>query len=324
MERSMYLDFTLSTVLSFVLAVLLAIPLIPELHKLKFGQEVREDGPETHLKKKGTPTMGGIIFLLSLLVPSVFYALRFPKIRPALFLTLGFAAVGFLDDSIKVLKHHSEGLNPKQKFFLQLLITFLFSLWICLLPDHESALRIPFTRSMLKLGPFYIPALLFIVTATDNGANFTDGLDGLCSSVTAVISLFLGIYAIFTGERELVPLCGAMLGALLGFLCFNAYPARVFMGDTGSLALGGFVSALAIELGIPLYIPLFAFIYLLEVLSVIIQVSYFKLSHGRRIFRMAPIHHHFELLGWSETRVVTVFTIISLLLSLLSFALLIL
>ena len=181
-------------------------------------------------------------------------------------------------------------------------------------------MQVPFTEIYLDLGWFYVPALLFIVLGTDNGANFTDGLDGLASSVTAVIALFLGFVSLYFGKADgqLAPISGAVFGALLGLLMFTCYPAKVFMGDTGSLALGGFVAAAAFEMGIPLFIPIFALIYLVEVLSVIIQVTYFKKTHGKRIFRMAPIHHHFELGGWSETKVVTVFTVLTVLLCLVA------
>ncbi len=298
--------------------------LIPELHKLKFGQEVRDDGPKSHLKKQGTPTMGGLGFVFVITVLSIITVIITGsyKILPALFLTLGFAVVGFIDDYLKVVKHQSEGFNPKQKFICQLIITLLFSVYLYRSPEFSTAMRIPFINAEIELGILYIPAVLFIVTATDNGSNFTDGVDGLCSSVTAVIAFFLAMVSVFFSDGELALYSGIVLGSLLGFLWFNANPAKVFMGDTGSLALGGFVAATALELNIALFIPIFAFIYLIEVVSVILQVGYFKMTHGKRIFRMAPIHHHFELGGWSETRVVTNFTIITALLCLLSFGLL--
>ena len=314
----MYADFALAVLLSFAM-VAAAMPFaIPVLHKLKFGQEVRDDGPKAHLKKQGTPTMGGAVFILAILLVGLFFAGKYPRVLPVLFLTFGFGVIGFIDDYLKVVHHHSEGFNPKQKFICQLLITLAFALFLYRSPDFETAMRLPFTEYKLELGPLYIPAVLFIVTATDNGANFTDGVDGLCSAVTAVISVFLAAVSVRTGNGDLVPCAGAVFGALLGFLCFNAYPAKVFMGDTGSLALGGFVAAMCFAAQIPLFIPVFAFVYLMEVLSVILQVTYFKATHGKRIFRMAPIHHHFELGGWSETRVVVVFTVVTILCSILS------
>lgn len=316
----MYLDFVVSIFMGFAL-VALAMPFaIPELHKLKFGQEVRDDGPKAHLKKQGTPTMGGLVFVLAIVIVSLVYVRRYPKILPVMLLTVGFGIVGFIDDFLKVVKHQSEGFNPKQKFLCQLVFCLVFALYLYLSPAYDHRMQIPFTEIYLDLGWFYVPVLLFIVLGTDNGANFTDGLDGLASSVTAVIALFLGFVSLYFGkaDAQLAPISGAVFGALMGFLMFNCYPAKVFMGDTGSLALGGFVAAAAFEMSIPLFIPIFALIYLVEVLSVIIQVTYFKKTHGKRIFRMAPIHHHFELGGWSETKVVTVFTVLTVLLCLVA------
>lgn len=316
----MYLDFVVSIFMGFAL-VALAMPFaIPELHKLKFGQEVRDDGPKAHLKKQGTPTMGGLVFVLAIVIVSLVYVRRYPKILPVMLLTVGFGIVGFIDDFLKVVKHQSEGFNPKQKFLCQLVFCLVFALYLYLSPAYDHRMQIPFTEIYLDLGWFYVPVLLFIVLGTDNGANFTDGLDGLASSVTAVIALFLGFVSLYFGkaDAQLAPISGAVFGALMGFLMFNCYPAKVFMGDTGSLALGGFAAAAAFEMGIPLFIPIFALIYLVEVLSVIIQVTYFKKTHGKRIFRMAPIHHHFELGGWSETKVVTVFTVLTVLLCLVA------
>lgn len=310
----MYIDLVISILLGFAIVVLLMPRAISELHKLKFGQEVRDDGPESHLKKQGTPTMGGIVFILAITIVSGIFACRYPKIIPVLLLTVGFGIVGFVDDYLKVVKHQSEGFNPKQKFACQFVITLIFAVYLYQSADYANLMRIPFTDIYLNLGWFYIPALLFIVLGTDNGANFTDGVDGLASSVTAVIAIFLGFVSMYKGEGELMPMAGAVFGSLLGFLVYNCHPAKIFMGDTGSLALGGFVAAAAFEMEIPLYIPIFALIYLVEVLSVIIQVAYFKKTHGKRIFRMAPIHHHYEQGGWSETKVVTVFTIITILL----------
>lgn len=325
----MKINFFVTNVVFAYLIMLIIMPrLIPELHKLRFGQEVREDGPQSHLKKQGTPTMGGLGFVACIALMSVLTMLLIGKgltesrILPALIMTLGFSIIGFADDYLKVVKHQSEGFKPGQKFISQLLLTTIFAVYLYISPQFDNSMLVPFFGMKLNLGILYIPAVLFIVTATDNGANFTDGVDGLCSSVTAVLALFLSVVSLVFSDGELALFSGIVLGALLGFLSFNANPAKVFMGDTGSLALGGFVAAVAIELNIALFIPVFAFIYLIEVLSVIIQVGYFKLSHGKRVFRMAPIHHHFELGGWSETRVVTNFTIATLLLCLLSFMLL--
>lgn len=317
-------DLIFPILIAFAVTAALGPFAIPELHKLKFGQEVREDGPQSHLKKQGTPTMGGIMFLLAITLTGILYAGRYPKIVPVLLLTLGFGLVGFTDDYLKVVKHQSEGFNPKQKFLCQLIITAVFGWYLYTSPQYGTAMLIPFTGGpgegfMLDLKWLYLPAVLFIVTATDNGVNFTDGLDGLCSSVTAVVAAFLAAVSLRFG-LGIEPLAGAVVGALLGFLLYNVYPAKVFMGDTGSLALGGFVAGCALVMQIPLFIPIIGFIYLIEVLSVIIQVTYFKATHGKRVFRMAPIHHHYELGGWSETRVVAVFTIVTILLCLAAFA----
>ena len=314
------LDVILYFVMPLAVTALLTYGLIPYFHRKQFGQYIREEGPKAHLKKQGTPTMGGLVFVLAIVIVSLFYVRRYPKILPVMLLTVGFGIVGFIDDFLKVVKHQSEGFNPKQKFLCQLVFCLVFALYLYLSPAYDHRMQVPFTEIYLDLGWFYVPALLFIVLGTDNGANFTDGLDGLASSVTAVIALFLGFVSLYFGkaDAQLAPISGAVFGALMGFLMFNCYPAKVFMGDTGSLALGGFVAAAAFEMGIPLFIPIFALIYLVEVLSVIIQVTYFKKTHGKRIFRMAPIHHHFELGGWSETKVVTVFTVLTVLLCLVA------
>ncbi|MBP3240671.1 MAG: phospho-N-acetylmuramoyl-pentapeptide-transferase [Oribacterium sp.] len=314
----MYTDLVISILLGFAIVAAIMPFAIPELHKLKFGQEVRDDGPQSHLKKQGTPTMGGIVFIIAIIAVGLIYGGRYPKIIPVLLLTVGFGIVGFVDDYLKVVKHQSEGFNPKQKFACQFVFTLIFAVYLYNSPVYPNVMRIPFTGIELDLGWFYVPALIFIVLGTDNGANFTDGIDGLASSVTAVIAFFIAFVSMKIGEGALTPIAGAVFGSLLGFLVYNCHPAKIFMGDTGSLALGGFVAAAAFEMGIPLFIPIFALIYLVEVLSVIIQVTYFKATHGKRVFRMAPIHHHYELGGWSETKVVTVFTIITILLCLVS------
>ena len=306
-------DSVLALVISFAVTVLIMPRLIVWLHRLKFGQQVRLDGPEAHLKKQGTPTMGGIGFLAGILAASLVFGVRYPRILAVLLLTFGFGLVGFLDDYLKVAKKQSEGLNPKQKFLGQLVLTGLFAAWIVLEGGADAGMRIPFTGIVLRFPLWlYVPALFFIVLGTDNGTNFTDGVDGLASSVTVVTALFFLTASVKYGAG-IGPAAGAMAGGLMGFLVFNAYPAKVFMGDTGSLALGGFVAGAAYLCGIPVHIAVVGIIYLAEVLSVILQVGYFKATHGKRIFRMAPIHHHFEKGGWSETRVVTVFTIVTVL-----------
>ena len=294
--------------------------LIPFLRRVKAGQTERDDGPQSHLGKTGTPNMGGLMIMLGLAVGSLIMAGKCPEVIPVLILTVGFGLVGFIDDYLKVVKKKSDGLSVKQKMALQIVIALLFALYVTRINAIPLAMKIPFLPGKyLDLGILNIPALLFIAVATVNGTNFTDGVDGLASCVTVASALFFTIAAAFSGSGAAAA-GGAMIGALLGFLLYNAYPAKVFMGDTGSLALGGFVTAMAYLLQLPLFIPIVGFIYFIEVVSVIMQVGYFKMTHGKRIFRMAPIHHHFELVGWSEVRVVAVFTVTTAVLS--AFALL--
>ena len=313
----------LAIIIAFAISALLCPIVIPFLHKLKFGQQVRDDGPQAHLKKQGTPTMGGLMILSSIIITSLFYIWDYPKIIPVLFVTVGFGIIGFLDDYIKIVMKRSEGLNPVQKLIGQIVITGVFAYYLVTSGEVGTAMLIPFTGGFenglyLNLGILFVPAVFFITLGTDNGVNFTDGLDGLCTSVTILIATFLTIVAV--GEDSgISPITGAVVGSLLGFLLFNVYPAKVFMGDTGSLALGGFVASAAFMMQMPIFIAIIGLIYLVEVLSVIIQVTYFKKTGGKRIFKMAPIHHHVELCGWSETRVVAVFSIVTSILCLVAY-----
>lgn len=309
----------LPVIISFAISALLGPVVIPFLRRLKVGQTVRGEGPKAHLKKNGTPTMGGILIMVAVVLTSLVYVKDFPKIIPILFLTLGFGLIGFVDDYIKVVMKRSEGLKPWQKMLGQFLVAGIFAYYLTNYTDVSLAMKIPFWADhYLDFGIFNIPVLLFIVIGTANGTNFTDGLDGLAASVTVIVATFFTVVAIGTGSG-IEPITCAVVGALLGFLLFNVYPASVFMGDTGSLALGGFVAATAYMLQMPLFIPIVGFIYLAEVMSDIIQVSYFKMTGGKRIFKMAPIHHHFELCGWSETRVVAVFSIVTAILCLVAY-----
>ena len=297
--------------ISFAISVILGPIIIPFLRKLKMGQTERVEGVQSHLKKAGTPTMGGVIFLIATVITSLFYVRDYPKVIPVLFLTLGFGIIGFLDDYLKVVLRRSDGLLPWQKFSLQVVVTAVFTYYLVNYTDVNLAMRIPFwSDHYLNLGWLAVPVLFFAVIGTVNGVNFTDGLDGLASSVTLIVAVFFSVVSIGT-KTGIAPITCAVVGGLMGFLLFNVYPAKIFMGDTGSLALGGFVAGAAYMMQMPLFILLVGLIYLVEVLSVIIQVTYFKKTHGKRIFKMAPIHHHFELCGWSETRVVAVFSIIT-------------
>ncbi len=306
----------LPILISFLISVIMSPIVIPYLKKLKFGQFVRDDGPESHLKKSGTPTMGGLIILLSIVITSLFYIKDYPKIIPVLMVTLGFGLVGFLDDYIKVVMKRSMGLHAWQKMLCQIVITGVFAFYIINYTDLGTSVIVPFVGKELNLGIMYVPVLFLIVLGTVNGANFTDGLDGLASSVTVLIATFFTVVAIGL-KSGIEPITCACVGSLMGFLVYNVYPARVFMGDTGSLALGGFVAATAYMLKMPIFIAIVAFIYLAEVISVIIQVGYFKLT-GKRVFKMAPIHHHFELSGWPETKVVAIFAITTAVLCLIA------
>ena len=320
-----YFDTVIPVLLSFSISIILCPVVIPFLKRLKFGQYVREDGPRRHLKKAGTPTMGGLIILISVAATSSLYLRDYPEILPILFSTVGFGLIGFLDDYIKVVMRRSLGLRAWQKLVLQFGVTVIFAYYYTEQLHYEMQMLIPFTGGIatgryisLPIGLF-LPFLFFVMVGTVNGTNFTDGLDGLASSVTLLVAVFFTVVAIGTGSTA-APVCAAVAGALMGFLVFNVYPASVFMGDTGSLALGGFVASTALLLKMPLYILIVGAIYLIEVLSVILQVGYFKITHGKRIFKMAPIHHHFEQSGWSETKVVAVFSIVTALFCLIALA----
>jgi len=305
-------------IMSFAISVILAPMIIPFLRRLKVGQTEREDGVRSHLKKAGTPTMGGLIFLIATAVTALCYVKEYPRIIPILFLTLAFGLIGFLDDYLKVVLKRSDGLYPAQKMGLQILVTGIFALYMILFSDVDLTLLIPFSNGQYwDIGWVAIPLMFVVILGTVNGVNFTDGLDGLASSVTIMVATFFTVVAVGT-NAGISPITCAVVGSLMGFLLFNVFPARVFMGDTGSLALGGFVTGTAYMLQMPLFIVIVGLIYLVEILSVMLQVTYFKKTGGKRIFKMAPIHHHFELCGWSETRIVAVFSIITAILCLVA------
>lgn len=314
LNTSQLVMLTVPLLLSFGVSAIVGRYLIPFLKREKAEQTERDDGPKSHLSKTGTPNMGGIMILAGLVVTCLVFSVQNPDVIPVIFLTLGFGLVGFTDDFIKVRKKRSEGLTVKQKFLFQIVIAVAFGFILQTVNHVDLTMKVPFAQGVyLDLGWLSFPALVFIAVATVNGTNLTDGLDGLAACVTVAVSLFFTIAAVLSGADVAVA-GSAMIGALLGFLLYNAYPAKVFMGDTGSLALGGFVVGMAYALRLPLFIPIVGFIYLLEVVSVILQVGYFKATHGRRLFRMAPLHHHFEQGGWGEVRIVTMFTVITVLL----------
>ncbi|MCQ2512155.1 MAG: phospho-N-acetylmuramoyl-pentapeptide-transferase [Lachnospiraceae bacterium] len=302
--------------IAFVVGIILVPVFIPILKKLKFGQQVREDGPQAHLKKSGIPTMGGICIVIAMIIgTAVFFPQTAAHTVPVVACTFLFALIGFLDDYLKIKKKQSEGLKAWQKMALQIIFMVALMLYVVLGTENGTSTMIPF-YGMVDLKGWFYPIAILAILGTVNGANFTDGLDGLASSVTIVITLFFTVATAML-SHFLDPASLAMLGALAAFLVFNHYPAKIFMGDTGSLALGGYVAAEAFILKMPIMLILVAFIYLIEIISVILQVGYFKLTHGKRLFRMAPIHHHFELGGWSEVKVVIMFTIITLVLSII-------
>ena len=301
--------------LAFAVSAITGKFLIPALIRMKAQQTERDDGPKTHLNKTGTPNMGGIMILVGLTVSCLAMAYWKPEVLPVLFLTLGFGLVGFVDDYPKVKKKSRDGLSVKQKMSLKIVISIVFGLIVVYYNHLDLSMKVPFAEgAVLDLGILSFPALVFIAIATVNGTNFTDGVDGLSTCVTIAVAVFFTIAAVLT-QSGVAAAGGAMIGALLGFLVYNAHPAKIFMGDTGSLALGGFVVGMAYVLQLPLFIPIVGFIYMIEVISVILQVVYFKKTHGKRLFRMAPIHHHFELGGYSEVQVVALFTIVTVLLS---------
>ena len=315
-------EIVIPVLISFAISAILGPVVIPFLKRLKVGQTERKE-LESHLKKNGTPTMGGLMILASIIITSLFYVKDYPKIIPILFMTVGFGVIGFLDDYLKVVLRRSDGLLPWQKMILQFVVTTVFAVYMVRYSAIDLTMLIPFSGGKyLNIGWLAIPLMYFAVIGTVNGVNFTDGVDGLVSSVTIMVATFFSVVAIGTNVG-IAPITCAVAGALLGFLLFNVYPASVFMGDTGSLALGGFVVATAYMLQMPLYILIVGLIYLAEVISVMVQVTYFKYTKkktgvGKRIFRMAPLHHHFELGGWSETRVVAVFAIVTALLCMLA------
>ncbi len=302
---------------TFVLSIAAGPILIPFLRRLKFGQTVRDDGPQSHLKKMGTPTIGALIFLIPITLVAIYFSQKYPEVIPILLATLGFGAIGFIDDFIKVIKKRKDGLYAGQKTFLQLLVCVAFAFYVIKYTEAGSSIVIPFTDYIVQPWMYFLFIVVFMYFFA-NGVNITDGLDGLCAGVTLVVAIFFTIVSLTNSEWGYLKVFSASIaGGCLGFLAFNIHPAKVFMGDTGSLALGGAVTAIVIMMRMPLIFFVIGGIYLIENISVILQVGSFKLT-GKRIFRMAPIHHHFELKGWKETKVVAVFIAITVVLAIVS------
>ncbi len=306
---------TIAFAVTFLLTLIAGPVFIPIFTKLKVGQTVRDDGPATHLKKTGTPTMGGIIFLLPMLLVSLYYAAEYPGILVLTFTTLGFGFIGFIDDFIKVVKRRKDGLYSNQKMLGLLIVSAIATFYIVYVMKLGTDIIIPFMgfdHTFTLPVWIFIPLCILVLAASTNAVNITDGIDGLAAGVTLIVAVFFAIVAMTRSEWDYVKMfCSTVAGGCLGFLAFNMHPARVFMGDNGSLALGGAVGIVSIVMKMPWILLVVGFIYVIETLSVMIQVASFKIR-GKRVFRMAPLHHHFELSGWKETKVVTVFWIITI------------
>lgn len=315
--------FGLAYLISYILSALTGPKLIPTLRRLKFGQTEREEGPDSHKVKSGTPTMGGFIFIVpTVLVTFALGKFHYDTLIPVLAMLL-FGLIGFIDDYIKVVKKRNLGLRAYQKIVLQLAFALLITFLHLKYSKYGTSLFLPFTDKMWDMGIWlYVPFLVFILIGVSNSVNLTDGLDGLCTSVTACVMFFFWLLSRDLNMAGLGIFCASLIAACIGFLGVNRYPAKVFMGDTGSMALGGAVATAAILLHVPLVLPIVGIIYMLETLSVIIQVASFKMT-GKRVFRMSPLHHHFELGGWSEQKVTIVFfitTVLFLMIGLFSLA----
>ena len=306
--------------ISFILTVFLGLIIVPILRKLKIGQIERYDGPETHLKKQGTPTMGGIIIMLGIIIVTIgayiYYKTKdvelSQKLLPVLGLTIGFGVIGFIDDFKKLVLKNTKGLKPSLKMLGLLLISIIFIMYLQKGINLGTQTYIPIIKQYVTIPMFaYIPFAILVILATTNAVNLTDGIDGLSSSVCTIIITCLTVIATMFGVKEIIVFGAIVVGAILGFLMFNIYPARAFMGDTGSLFLGGVISGIALYLKMPLILLIIAIIPIIETLSVILQVIVYKKT-GKRIFKMAPIHHHFELSGWKENQVVMAFSIVTL------------
>lgn len=303
---------TLNLLVAFAATVLLGMIVVPQLKKLKVGQVVRDDGPKSHLKKSGTPTMGGIVIVIVLVVILGIHAIKNPVLILPIVAILGFGIIGFIDDYKKLVLKSPKGLSPKLKMLGLFIVTAIFIILYINVFDMGTDIIIPLVNQPVTLSTgVFIVFTAFILLATSNAINLTDGLDGLASGVVAIIMTFFTIVAVKQQNIEMIILGAASVGTCIGFLLFNFHPARVFMGDIGSLALGGAVASIAIILKMPLYLAIVALVSIIDTLSVILQVTYFKITKGKRIFKMAPFHHHMELSGMKETKVVLIFWIVT-------------
>ncbi|MGI6703060.1 MAG: phospho-N-acetylmuramoyl-pentapeptide-transferase [Clostridia bacterium] len=301
-------------IIAFLIVIIIGPIVIPILEKLKMGQSIRGDGPKTHFKKSGTPTMGGIIIVIAVFFSVLITAQWEKEMLFILASILGFGFVGLVDDFIKVVMRRSLGLRATHKIIAQILLGVILAFYAYRSPNVGSAVLVPFTSKFWDMGIWYIPfTAIIIFVGTVNSVNFTDGLDGLAAGVTMIVMAFLSLVAMTAGQKEIAIISAAVTGSTLGFLRYNSHPAQIFMGDTGSMALGGAVAAVVVLLKLPLILPIIGGIYVLETLSIIIQVVSYRLT-GRRVFLMAPLHHHYEVKGWEETKVVVVFWIITIVL----------
>ena len=309
--------------ISFFLTIVLGFIIIPILKKLKVGQVVRTDGPKEHLAKSGTPTMGGIIMLIVIMIVSVGVSFKYKAVLPVALVTLGYGIIGFIDDFKKLVLKNPKGLSPALKMLGLIVVATAFVVYLTYEQGVGMAKTmetyIPIEKQMIEVPTwFYIPFAVFVILACTNSLNLTDGLDGLASGVTSIIMMFFIIAAFIFGNKDMSAFSAIVCGTTIGFLFFNMYPARVMMGDTGSLALGGAFCSVALMLKMPLILVIVAGVCVLEAVSVILQVSYFKATKGKRLFKMAPIHHHFELSGMKETTIVPMFWGITVLLAVVS------
>jgi phospho-N-acetylmuramoyl-pentapeptide-transferase len=311
-----YNIFIICILSAFVIALALGPIFIPVLRRLKFGQNVRNDGPQSHLKKTGTPAMGGLIFLAAAIIVSLTFS-RDKDMLLILISTLLFGLIGFADDYIKIVRKRSLGLRAWQKIVAQLAVALFLTYVTSGVNQVGTGVLVPFLGRYLDLGVLYIPFIIIFIIGFVNAVNLTDGLDGLAGGTTVVVLGFFSVVALVSKNLGILIFCGALIGALLGFLRFNSHPAQVFMGDTGSLALGGAVVSLAVVTKLPLFLFIIGAVYAAEAASVIIQVLYFKATKGKRVFKMAPLHHHFELSGWAESKVVSIFIITAIILCLI-------
>ncbi|AGB41707.1 phospho-N-acetylmuramoyl-pentapeptide-transferase [Halobacteroides halobius DSM 5150] len=310
------IDLIYAAGLSFIISIIIGPFIIKWFTKLEFGQNIREVGPESHLKKSGIPTMGGVIIILAILISTLFFARPSLEIVLSLFVMVGYGILGLLDDSIKIIANRSLGLRAWQKIVGQVLIALVIGVVAITKLQLGTEIIIPYILETIDLGYLFIPFVILVVIGTSNAVNLTDGLDGLAAGVTIIVAITYAYMIFKFGDHNLAIFATSIAGACLGFSWFNSHPAQVFMGDTGSLALGGAIAALSILTRTELFLFIIGGVYVIEALSVMIQVGYYRLTNGKRIFKMSPVHHHFELDGWEESKVVVRFWILAIILSL--------